>query len=166
MYGGVKITAYYIYSLESYLMVAIIGNMLTMLLERRLVTILWNENWKRGNKYNKEEFVEFIGTKKWPRWNYLFRSKDNRFRNKISFILEDCVEYGYIISAKKLQEDEELSTQKLKVSKAGRDFLKFGGFFEEYFKRRKRYMNFFFGGAFGLIIGLIYHFWPYIKSII
>lgn len=102
-----------------------------MLLERRLVKILWNEMLASGIIYYSESFVDLVETKKWPRCNYLiFHTNDEKFKNRISFFLKDCIEYGYI------KKDKE--TNLLSVTKSGRDFLTFGGLLEEYFKRRHR----------------------------
>lgn len=151
--------------------------MRTMSLERCLVKILWNENLKRGIFYNIESFVDLVKTKKWPRWRY-FCLSDQQFENMIRFILEDCIKYGYIISAEKLEKDEEISHQKIKVSKGGRDFVKWFGFCEECLKRRKRTLIFI--GALIAIVAwiitngaavksaitwIIVYFWPYISGL-
>ena len=125
-----------------------------MLLERKLVKILWKEN-QKGILRNRRDFVKFVAKQTWPflRWCFYDTKK---FTNTIDFILGDCMKYDYInCDDKSINENIEVTTQ-------GRDFIKIPlGFSEEFLKRRKRTVIGVVGTV--LVIGLTWftaHFWP------
>lgn len=105
-----------------------------MLLQRRLVIILNNYFIDHGKGLTREDFVTYVADKKlWPRLYYLWPRRD-KFRNRVSQALGDCIrgEFKYI------EEDED--GKNLLVTPKGRDFVSMlsGGFLEEYLKRRHR----------------------------
>jgi len=95
-----------------------------IILERKIVEYLDNE-YLNGNKINRNSCIEYITNKRWPKLNYHFWFKGEKFKRKIENIFDDCIEYEYI----------DINCF---VTKQGRDFLKPFGFFEEFLKRRKR----------------------------
>ena len=94
-------------------------------LERKLVEYL-NNKFLDGDKINHDNFLNYVVEKKWPRINYLFWFKGDKFKRKIEDVLDDCIAYKYI-------------DKNYKVTRQGRDFLTLPlGFVEEFLKRRKR----------------------------
>ena len=115
------------------------GNMGTMLLERRLVKILWDETLNNGEISSKEDFVEFfIATKKWP------CSRCEQCKNRISFALEHCIQHSYITKKPPFE-----------VTAQGKAFIQKVGYFEEILKRHRR-TSIAFGATLALIISVIF----------
>lgn len=133
-----------------------------MLLQRRLVVMLNNYYIKNGSGITREDFVEYVSNKIWPRLNYFWPRKE-RFKNRVDQTFGDCVRGNFAYAS----EDDD--GKKLLVTTRGREFISILslGFFEEFRKRRKRTTDVIYerviGGFFAVIgSGLLFVFVKYI----
>jgi hypothetical protein len=76
--------------------------------------------------------------------------KKETFRRKIEDALGDCIEGPF----KYIGYSDPEKRAELKVTLEGRDFIGFGGLFQEFFKRRDKLAMFLFGGGMGFITAL------------
>jgi hypothetical protein len=112
-----------------------------LLLERELVNVLENYNIKIGG-ITRAKFVDYVARKlNWCRFNYFLKKVE--FSKKIDHLLDDCIKYKFV---------EESNDNGITVTKRGRDFIKFLGFFEVFLKRRKRTVVNFLLVSLGVII--------------
>lgn len=144
-----------------------IATILDMLLQRRLVVMLNNYYINNGSGLSRDEFVNYVCNKMWPRLLYFWPQKD-KFHNRINLVLGDCIRGGLSYIA----EDDDGKT--LLVTTKGREFISILslGFYEEFRKRRKRSTDIiherFTGGIITIliisIVWIIKHFSPIIKN--
>ena len=118
-----------------------------MRLQRKLVKLLQDYYEDSGWTPTREEFLNRVTSRKRTRLNYLFVKKE-KFQRKFDDALGDSIEgpFRYIGYA-----DPDTRT-KLKVTLEGRDFIGFGGLFQEFFKRRDKLAMFLFGGGIGFMV--------------
>jgi len=138
-----------------------------MLLQRRLVVMLKDYYINNGSGISREEFVDYVAGKIWPRLYYCWPKK-GKFRNRINLELGYCIrgDLGYI------SEDDD--GKRLLVTDRGSNFISIIslGFYEEFRKRRKRSTDILHERVTGglitiLLAGIVWvfsHFWPVIKN--
>ena len=117
-------------------------------LQHKFVKLLQHYYEKEGWTPTREEFLQRVLRTPRFRWNYIFTKRET-LQRMFDDSLGDCVEgvYQYISYT-----DAERS--KLKVTLEGRDFIAFGGWFQELFKRRDKLAMFLFGGGAG-VVGMV-----------
>ena len=121
-----------------------------MRLQRKLVKFLQGYYENSGWTPTREEFLNRIISRKRTRLNYLFVNKE-KLKRRFDDILGDCIEGPF----KYIGYNDPDTRTKLKVTLEGRDFIGFGGLFQEFFKRRDKLAMFLFGGGIGLIISAV-----------
>ncbi len=117
-----------------------------MRLQRKLVKLLQDYYEDSGLTPTREEFLNRVLLRRGIILNYVFVKKD-KLERKFDDALGDSIEgpLKYIGYA-----DPDKRT-KLKVTLEGRDFIGFGGLFQEFFKRRDKLAMFLFGSGAGIV---------------
>ncbi|MEK7452856.1 MAG: hypothetical protein AAB614_01330 [Patescibacteria group bacterium] len=115
-----------------------------MRLQRKLVKLLQSYYENSGVTPTRKEFLNFVLSRKTT-------NKKEKLERIFNDALGDCIEgpFQYIGYA------DPYTREKLKVTLEGRDFIGFGGFFQEFFKRRDKLSMFVLGGGVATIVSIV-----------